>query len=465
MAKTWGGDHCPRLSPAWMPAMSETVALAPSQVEAIAEEAFLFGLPLVYIALNFDAMTNVPKPEGMRAPAGQFAHVRSFPDAKSNPIVGMNVDTLYSFGNLDLADEPFVLSVPDMGNRWWIMQLIDGWNDVPDAPGARTVGGKGGDFALVGPNWQGSLPAGLTEIRSDTNLLMIGGRTFTAGEADVPNVHKVQDGYRLTPLSKWGSAYAPSPTVPVKPGVDATTPVPKLVFAMSPQAFFSKLVDLLVTNPARQADAPVLARMAELGIAPGAKFDFEAFDFKTQTAITAGVAAARQAILSGKPNMGEMINGWQVALDLGRYGTRYLYRAIWTYFAVGGNLVEDACYPMAIYDGRGELLTGANNYVLRFAKEEIPPAHAFWSLTMYDDEVYLVPNPLDRYSLGDRSEMTYGDDGSLTIYIQRTSPGPEKESNWLPAPDGAINLALRIYGPGPTVVDGSWRPPGVQKAT
>jgi hypothetical protein len=442
--------------------------LTPAEARAIAQDGYVFGLPLVYIAQEAEVLTNVAKPEGGRAPFNQFDHHRAFPDAKHNKIVGMNVDTLYSLAHLDLTAEPVVLVVPPMeGQRWWIMQLIDAWNDVPAAPGSRTHGNKGGTFALVGPHFKGQLPAGLEEIRTDTSLCALGGRTYTGGQDDYPAVHTIQDGYKLIPLSQWqgkDTTYTPPVTVPVKPGVDAKTPIPTQVFQMSAEQFFGRLSELLVNNPAREADTPVMAKLAKLGVTPGATFTMEAFDADTRKAIEEGVAAAQQAIRNEESKMGEMVNGWQVARDLGRYGTKYTYRAAWTFFAVGGNLVEDAVYPLTLVDADGKRLDGANTYVLRFTKDEIPPVEAFWSLTLYDQDSYLVDNPLNRYALGDRSGCTLGADGSLTLYIQSKSPGAGKERNWLPAPkDGPFKLALRLYIPKQPVADGTWKPPAVQR--
>ena len=411
----------------------------------------------------------MPKPEAGRAPFNQFDHHREFPDAANNKIVGMNVDTLYSLANLDLTAEPVVLVVPPMeGKRWWIMQIIDAWNDVPAAPGSRTHGDKGGNFALTGPHFKGTLPAGLEEIKVDTSLVAVGGRTYTGGKADYDAVHKIQDQYQLIPLSQWkgaGTKFTQPASVPVKPGVDTKTPVPTQVFKLSADQFFGRLCELLPNNPAREADAPVIARLAKLGIKPGAKFTTAGFDAETRQAIDEGIAAAQQAIRAEEAKMGEMVNGWQIARDLGRYGTKYPYRAAWTFFAVGGNLVEDALYPMTLTDSDGQKLTGANKYVLRFAKDQIPPVDAFWSLTVYDQDTYLVDNPLNRYALGDRSNCQLGEDGSLTIYLQNESTGKDKESNWLPTPkDGGFKLALRLYVPKKQVADGIWTPPGVERA-
>ena len=162
---------------------------------------------------------------------------------------------------------------------------------------------------------------------------------------------------------------------------------------------------------------------------------------------------------------GKNVNGWDIALDMGRYGTNYPYRASWTFYGVGGNLPEDAIYPFAAKDGDGKPLNGANKYVLHFAKTEIPPVNAFWSLTMYDAQSYLVPNPINRYALGDRSGMKFGEDGSLTIYVQNESPEADRQTNWLPAPkEGEFRLALRLYAPKQVVADGMWSPPAIAQA-
>jgi len=434
------------------------------EAEAIAQEAFVFGMPLIYIAMSNDAMSHVSAAAENVAPMNQFGHHRRFPDAKSNAIVGMNVDTLYSLAMLDLAAEPLVLSVPPMGDRFWIMQILDGWNDVPAAPGARTVGGKGGNWVLVGPNWTGSLPEGIPAVHVPTSAANIGGRIYTTGsEEDYAAVHRLQDQLKLTPLSRWGTDYQPPTNVPLKPGVDAKTPIPKQVFALSAEAYFSRLAALLPDNPPARADAPVLERMAMLGISPGEPFDISGFDDPTRAAIEAGVKAGHEQVIAGQNTMGEKVNHWQLARDLGRYGTNYAYRATWTYFGVGGNLVEDAFYPTTQVDDRDQALTGEHRYRLHFTRELIPPVDAFWSLTLYGDDAYLVPNPIDRYALSGRDPMRYEADGSLTIYIQADDPGGEATQNWLPAPKALFRLALRLYSPKKQVVEGQWAPPPVQR--
>jgi len=436
--------------------------LTPDEARTLAREAWVFGMPLVYIEKQIDALTHVTKPEGHFAPINQFAHYREFPDASNRAVVGFNVDTLYSLSNLDLSNGPIVLSIPDMGNRYWLMQLVDAWNNVPHAPGSRTVGGKGGNFAIVGPKWSGTLPSGLTELRVPTALIMVGGRTYTAGKDDYAAVHALQNQYKLTPLSEWGKTYTPPANVPLKPGVDAKTPVTTQVLAMSPEAFFSRLNALLVDNPPDPADPQTMARLARLGVAPGATFSMAAFSPEVRKAIEEGVAQGQK--LMHETARGKNVNGWEITLDMGRYGTNYPYRASWTFFGVGGNLAEDAIYPVAKTDGDGKPLDGANKYELRFSKNEMPPADAFWSLTAYDADSYLIPNSINRYALGDRSGMKFGDDGSLTIYVQAEPPSADRQANWLPAPkQGGMLLALRLYAPKKAVADGTWSPPPVKR--
>lgn len=435
---------------------------SPEQAKALAREAFLFGLPLVYIDTQVGVLSHVTKPVGARAPINQFAHFRAFPDASNKTVVGLNVDTLYSLAQLDLSEEPIMLSVPEMGDRFWIAQIVDGWNNVPHAPGSRTVGGGGGDFALTGPDWKGTLPEGVDHLPIATSIAIIGGRIYTGGPDDYTAVHALQDGLRLVPLSAWGTDYSPPEEVPLEPGV-TEGPVGNQVMTMSAETFFGRLNKLLVENPPEPDDPALMARISALGIAPGADFETAGVDPDVRQAIDDGVADAQQAIRDEEHKLGERVNGWNLSRDLGRYGTNYTYRAAWTFFGVGGNLIEDAFYPLSLVDSDGRAYNAANSYTLRFAEEQLPPVEAFWSLTIYDKDSYLIDNPINRYALGDRSNLNVADDGSVTIAIQ-ASPPSDKDTNWLPSPkEGGFKLALRLYAPKPEVKDGSWVPPAVQR--
>jgi len=433
--------------------------LTPEEAREIAQQVFVFGLPPVYLSLQADVLSNAPKPEAMRAPFGQFFHFRQFPDVSPRETFGFNLDTLYSRGVLDLAREPYVLSIPPMGNRYWIVQLIDAWNEVPAAPGARTIGGKSANYLIAGPRWEDSVPYGLTLIRAATDLVMVAPRIYTSGKDDYPNVHKLQDQLKLTPFSKWGTDYTPPAAVPVHLGVDGKTPVSRQVFAMSPDVYFSRLSYLLLHNPPHPADRDMMTRMEKLGITPGSPFRLDRFGPGVRKAIKEGVLAGQKEIEEERARLSEMRNGWQVTQALGRYGTRYAARAAATYYAAGGNLVGESFYATGSFDDDGKRLNGAQKYTLKFPDGKLPSAHAFWSVTLQPDGG-VAANSIERNALGTHDRLRRGADGSLTIYIQHDPPGGETDSNWLPAPEGCFLLGLRVFWPD-EVADSSWNPPPV----
>jgi hypothetical protein len=375
-----------------------------TKAASLAQEAFLFGVPLVLIDIQAGFGSHVTEPTGLRAPVNQFGHSREFVDASDRTVVGFNVDNLYSFAFLDLSEEPVVMSVPEMGDRYWIMQVIDAWNGVPGAPGKRTHAGRGGVFLITGPGQDVDVPDGMEQIRCPTLITPIAGRTYCSGPEDYDAVHALQDQYRLTPLSRWGEDYEPPSHVPLKEGVDGETLVNDQFKELTAEQFYSRRNELLVDNPEYPADSPFLERYEEIGIAPGRKFDLSSFPVGMRAAIELGYKMGGVELMKASQSLGETeVNGWSLTYDMGRFGTRHAYRAAWTLVGVGGNLLEDAFYPTTVFDGDGNDLKGGERYELTFAKSEIPPAAAFWSLTMYDIEAYLVPNELDRYSIGDRS--------------------------------------------------------------
>jgi hypothetical protein len=440
-------------------------ALTPEVAANLATKAWLFGLPLVMFEKQVDYSTYVTSAGQAKAPINQIAHFRRFVDASERSIVGFNVDNLYSLAWIDLSKEPLVLSVPAMGDRYWIMQIVDAWNGVPAAPGSRTHSGAEPHlFLIAGPDWQGEVPEGMELIRSPTNLGGVGGRTYCAGPDDYAAVNALQDQYTLTPLSAWKTQWQP-PEVPLRAGADGETLVNAQVMALSAEDFFGNLNRLMMTNPPYAADAPALEELRALGIAPGEPFSVADRSPDVRAAIEEGVMAGKAALAEEAKKLGKMVNNWGLTYDMGRYGTRYAYRAAWTFVGIGGNLIEDAFYPLTLLDSEGNPLTGEHPYTLTFAEGEWPPADAFWSLTMYDIEGYLVDNPLDRYAIGDRSGMKPNADGSLTIYIQSESPGEDREANWLPAPKaGLFKVAMRLYEPRESVRDGSWAPPALERA-
>src|SRR5262245_48194542 len=440
-------------------------AISEQEAYAVAREAYVYAYPIVTMDVSMRQSTNVPNANTipLRAPVNQFAHARTYPRAEDRDVVRYNFDTLYSPVWLNLAREPIVLSVPDTGGRYYLLPMLDMWTDVFSVVGSRTTGTKAGNFAIVAPGWNGTLPEGLTKIVAPTPTIWILGRTQTNGPADYGNVHKVQDGYKLTPLSQWGRSYAPAASTATDPAIDGKTPPLVQVNKMDGVAVLGRLADLMAKHPPHANDYPILFRMRQIGLEPGKPFDGSKLDPALVKTIN---AAAKDALAdleqSGKSGagIGTHVNGWFYQTNtVGTYGTAYKLRGMGTLIGLGVNLPEDAVYPASFVDGGGKPYSGASRYVLHFDKGKLPPAGAFWSVTLYDKDGFQAQNELTRFALGDRDKLAFNADGSVDIYIQSERPGPDRESNWLPAPPGEFNLALRIYSPRRAVLDGIWTPP------
>ncbi len=435
------------------------------RLRELAVEAYIFGYPLVTMEITRRVLTNVAEAEGMRAPMGQFAHLRQYPDAQFRAVTAPNADTLYSAAWLDLSDGPWVLQVPDEHGRYYLMPMLEGWTDVFANPGTRTTGTGAGSFAIAGPGWSGRLPPGVELLSSSTNMVWILGRTYCTGtKADYDAVHAIQDQYKLFPLSAWGRAYRPARGV-VDPGVEMRVPPREQVESMPPARFFSLLSTLMKQNPPYAADAPALAKFAAIGLEPGRDLDGDKLAAVPDLDQVPRLAV--EQIMAHFAHGGEVLNGWAFFRPAGRYGTDYVQRAIITRLGLGCNLIEDAVYPTALADISGHKFDGATSqYVMRFAGGQMPPTRAFWSITMYDSAYFFVNNPLNRYTLSARDTLKADADGTVTLYVQADSPGAERESNWLPAPKGPFVLMMRMYWPKehpPSILDGSWKPPPVER--
>jgi hypothetical protein len=432
-----------------------------AEAETIAQEAYVFLYPLITMDVSRRQLTNI-EPGKMvgRGPINTFTHMRAFPDAAFREVVRPNFDTLYSSGWLDLTKEPMIVSVPDTQGRYYLLPMLDMWTDVFAAPGKRTSGTAAADYAIVPPGWSGTLPAGVEQISAPTPYVWIIGRTQTNGPKDYAAVHKLQDGFRMTPLSQWGKAPTPVSAM-IDPGVDMKTPPLHQVNRMPAERYFAYGAELMKTNPPHITDWSTLARLKRIGIEPG-KFDPGKAD---PAALARGAAAGLKLMQDKLPTLARVTNGWQMNTDtMGVYGNYYLKRAIVAMVGLGANQIDDAIYPLNVVDADGKPIAGENRYVLSFKKEELPPVDAFWSLTMYDAEGFQVPNPINRFAIGDRDALKFNPDGSLDIYIQHQNPGPDRESNWLPAPpSGPLGLTLRLYAPKPPVADGRWNPPPIRK--
>ncbi len=392
--------------------------------------------------------------------------MREYPTAAFRDITAPNADTLYSAAWLDLSREPYILTIPGAHGRYYLMPMLDGWTTVFQDPGTRTTGDKAQRYALTGPGWKGTLPADVVEYKSATNLVWILGRTYCTGTPeDYKKVHEFQDQLSLVPLSAYGKSYTP-PAGRVDPAIDMKTPVRDQVNALDAGAYFKLMAELMKSNPPTPADAPFVAKMSRIGIVPGQRFDIAKLDSATAAAIRKVPELARVKITSSLPSVSTSVNGWNLLNKTGLYGTDYLDRAVVAYFGLGANLPKDAVYPTSMAAADGKPYDGAKQYVMHFAKGELPQVKGFWSLTMYNSEFFFTKNPLNRYTLSQRNKLKFNLDGSVDLYLQAANPGPGKVSNWLPAPNGNFVLILRLYWPNetpPANVDGTWKPPAVQQ--
>ncbi|SDA92548.1 DUF1254 domain-containing protein [Sinorhizobium sp. NFACC03] len=438
---------------------------------ALAVEAYIYAYPLVTMEVTRRVITNVAEPEGTRGPMGHLIKLRQYPDAKFRDVTAPNADTLYTTAFFDVGDEPWVVSLPDLKDRYALFPMLDGWTTVFDVPGKRTTGTGAQTFVVTGPGWEGTLPEGVTQYKSPTSIVWLLGRIYCTGtQEDYAEVHKLQDEVKLYPLSAWGKDWT-APKGKVDPAIDMETAVREQVNGMDATEYFTLFAELLKRNPSSEADAPMVAKLAELGIVPGQDFDKSKFDPAFAKRVPQ-VAFAR-TMMHFKFSDGDVqnIDGWGFTTKTGIYGTNYIQRALITAIGLGANRPQDAIYPTSMKSGGGLIkraYNGSDKYVMTFKKGQTPPVSGFWSLTMYDADYFFVDNPLNRYSISARQDLKANPDGSIDLYIQNESPGADKESNWLPAPKGKFILMMRLYWPNesnPSIIDGSWTIPPVKKGS
>jgi len=441
------------------------------EAQQIAQDAYVYGYSLVTTDVTRIQMSNVPSVEALKAPPNQFVNVKRYPPADYRGVSAPNADTLYSLAWVDVK-EPQVFSHPDMGKRFFLFPMVDLWMTIFNSPGSRTTGQKAGNFLLTGPGWKGQVPKGMTHIPVATRYMVILGRTYADGtEADYTAANALQAQYKITPLSAWGKPFTPQAApVDTNPGISMTDPPQAVILAMGTEGYFNWLAKRMCTDsPAYADDAQTLAKFAKIGFEPCKPFELAKLDPATQAALKDLPKTALEAINKNREaSMGKLVDGWSITKGLGVYGTDYMKRAVVAAFGWPANLEHDAVYPYTLVDSTGAKLTGANKYTLTFAKGQTPPVNAFWSITMYmiDQGWWFVPNALNKFTVSPRDNLKANADGSITLYFQKDSPGADKESNWLPAPEGEFIPMMRMYWPkdkGPSILDGSWTPPKIEK--
>nr|WP_258571080.1 DUF1254 domain-containing protein [Flavimaribacter sediminis] len=455
-------------------AISPASALTQDDANAIATEAYLYLYSLMTMEITREQLTNVEAGSASYGgPPNWFNNVRTYPTAEDKTVVRPNFDTLYSSAWLDLTDEPVVISVPATDGRYYLLPMLDMWTNVFASPGWRTTGTEAQTLLIAPPGWRPDLrdrlaeelklPEGTQRIDAPTPHVWVLGRIKTDGPDDYPAVNKIQDGLKISPLSKYGQDLE-APKVTVNPDIDMKTPTKIQVDTMTGDAFFTRAAELLKTYPPHDTDQPILARMERLGIERGKSFDASGADPVVKKAIERAPKAAQELMAWKLPRLASVVNYWSMNTDtMGVYGNYYLKRAIVTQVGLGANQPQDAIYPLNIADSEGKPLEGSNNYVLHFEKPELPPANGFWSITLYDNQGYQVANSLNRFAVSSWMPFEYNTDGSLDLYFQHQSPGKDKEANWLPAPEGAFNLTMRLYAPKSEALTGKWNPPAVRK--
>lgn len=445
-------------------AQSASAAMTEQEAHAIAVEAYLYFYPLVSMDITRKQFTNVePGKVFGKAPMNMFVSAPEYPPADFKGVVRVNFDTLFSIAWLDVTKEPMIVSAPDTGGRFYLLPMLDMWTDVFAAPGWRTTGTQAGSFLVTPPGWSGTIPGGMAQLSAPTPFVCIIGRTKTDGPADYDAVHKIQAGYKATPLSEWGKTPR-QVEVKIDPSVDMATAPKVQVDSMPAAKFFAYAAELLNVNPPHLTDQPILAQMQRIGIVPGRSFDFGTLPPAVKKALEAAPAAA-QSLMDWKiPTIARVANHWSMNTDtMGVYGNYYLKRAVIAYIGLGANLPEDAIYPMNLGDEAGRPLDGSSKYTIHFEKDAMPPARAFWSVTLYDQDGFQIANSLNRFAVSSWMPFKYNSDGSLDLYIQNESPGKDKEANWLPTPKGPFNLLMRLYAPESDALTGRWNPPPMRR--
>ena len=442
------------------------------EAKAIAEEGFIFGLPLV---MNYAVMQEFAVDKNssqFKAPFNEINNQLRVATPADTAVITPNSDTPYSIVWLDLRAEPMVISVPMIEkDRYYSVQFIDGNTYNYGYIGTRATGTEPGDYLVVGPDWKGGAPAGIKKaFQSTTPFTLTLFRTQLFNPEDMPNVEKIQAGYKVQPLS----AFLKQPAPPAAPKIEflpATT-------AGIKENFFPYLDAALKFVPVMQEDKVIRERLASIGIGPGKTFEFKELSLEHKAAILLALKEGDDKVDKFLASGSKNINGWIVGAlfgDRAFYNGNWLMRAGAAKGGLYGNDAVEAMYPYTRTDASGEPLDGSKyNYTITFPADGLPPVNAFWSVTMYDGKSqYLIKNPINRYLINSPmlSGMKKNADGSLTLYIQKDSPGADKEANWLPAPNDTIYLVMRLYWPRPTPPsilppgEGTWKPPGVTKVS
>jgi hypothetical protein len=459
-----GGLACGRAAP---PATSPPASGTPD-AGARADEAALYALPLVIMDLTREQF--FAGPTAVDATPNRFLHIPILANPSFRSVVRPNVDTLYSTAWLDVSDEPVLLTLPPSNGRYFLVQCMDAWTNVFAAPGIRTLGDKGATYAIVGPDWHGRLPVDIEVLHAPTRMVWVLGRVYVRDPADLPAARAFQHQLDVRPSSRSNDASYQA-VYPRPAGANASRRIMRdVLHDLGPEAFFERFARLTAGNPPSPQDAPFATAVLDpLGLAPGKTVIWTNLDEANRRALADGLERVLRALEDrGQRQSPVTPTGWSsmtAGLALGNYGVNYRARAAVAVIGLGANLRADAIYMNASSARDRQPLDGGKRYRLTFAAAQTPPVRAFWSVTLYDDQGYLIANPLERHAIKSGDGLVREPDGSLVIYLQPDDPGPDHHANWLPTPDHQnFELTLRAYWPGEPLLEGRWVPPAVVPA-
>lgn len=431
-------------------------------------DAYIYCLPLVLMDITADKVTNTVDRNYTQAPANQFVHVPVLADATAKDIVLPNVDTIYSQAFLDLSETAVIVELPRT-DRFCIMQLMDAYSNTIRMIECMNFTNDGQTYIITGPNYDGEIPKGMTEIESPTAMVWILGRTVCAdNEVDAPVVRAIQSQMKMYTMEQYKNGTTDIPLKGEYNEAENVVPLDYLI-SLSLDAFFDRANRLMVLNPPAEADKGYVAKFAAIGVGPGLDFDPALFG---DQADDLRLLILRDLVANCTEGSKEFYvqNGcWFSYGDpIGDYGTEYDFRSLIALGGFGANPMDMAIYPSATSDSSGNALDGANSYVIHIDANQFPEMgkHGFWSITAYGADQYLIPNELGRYRVNSLGNAVYNKDGSLDIYVSTTAPEDETLlANWLPVCEGFFKLVFRIYQPQASVVNGQWKMPDVVNVT
>lgn len=429
--------------------------LTPQTAKSLAKSAYIYAFPAVEHNKAIWEITTGTKREWNTI----WVEPRLF-SAKDTTVVSPNNDTYYCPGILDLRYEPVILSVPRVkGKRDFLIQFLDIFTNCPDYVSKLATGEGPGTYMIARPDWKGEIPTGVNGIiKVPATVVLVLGRIQVYGAQD-KEAEILARQFKITPLSTFTRTPAPE-AEPIR-----WTAKPYNSKTGDAEGFFRMFNYMIQYQILNEADKVLMDKYAAIGLGAGKEFSKTAFSPEIWRAIEEGAAEAKARIEAKVDNIGKKINGWQYSPEnAGRWGTDYLTSAAaaWKYIYV--NIPEESIYIISGVDADGNKPDGSSGkYALTFKKGRIPEAEFFWSLTIYGHKGYFMPNELNRNTINSSSEVKYGKDGSLTIYIQKENPGKEKESNWLPAPNEEFYMILRMYGPTQEAITGKWQIPPILK--